>query len=123
MAPVWKRVGEWSRRYTEARMTEPAKKRGVPLRHWWGVRFPGHLWLGVGVPLVLVIIGAVSLPVLHEDWMRGNEREACLALEALAVAEANFESNDRNGNKVKDYWTGNVTGLWIEVSHGRQWKA
>ena len=99
---MWKRVGKWGRRYTEVRVTDPKKKR----------RIPRHLWWGVGIPLILVVVATFRGPALHEDWMRGNEWSASAALKTLATAEANFRSNDRDGNKVNDYWTADVTGLW-----------
>ena len=83
-------------------MTEPEKKR----------RIPRHLWWGVGIPLVLLVIGAFRVPELHRQVMLDNQRAAYAALESIATAEANYRSNDRDGNKVNDYWTGDVAGLW-----------
>ena len=85
-------------------VTEPEKKR----------RIPRHLWWGVGVPLVLVIVGVFRLPELHRQWMAGNEDEATAALMTLAFEEADFHSYDRNTNRVDDYWTADVAGLWPE---------
>ena len=83
-------------------MDSPVKKR----------RLPRHLWWGVGIPLVLVVIGAFRVPDLHRKWMSWNEREVITALNSLAVAEADFRANDRDGNRVQDYWTADVAGLW-----------
>ena len=34
------------------------------------------------------------------------------SLKTLATAEADFRSNDRDGNKISDYWTASVAGLY-----------
>src|ERR1043166_7178419 len=40
-----------------------------------------------------------------------NERSASVALRTVATAEADFQSNDRDGNKKNDFWVGDVAGL------------
>jgi hypothetical protein len=56
---------------------------------------------------LLVIAGlAVSKATLAR-----NERRAVEALKRLAVAEADFRANDRDGNRIQDFWTGDVAGL------------
>lgn len=41
-----------------------------------------------------------------------NEQEAARAIKLLTVAEVEFRSNDRDENKINDFWTGDVTGLY-----------
>ena len=100
------RVGPWNRGYTLACVTEPEKKR----------RIPRHLWWGVWVPLLLVVIAALLGPNLYRDWQTRfrfkNERMASRVLRMLATAEEDFREFDRDGNGVLDYWTGDVAGLW-----------
>lgn len=40
-----------------------------------------------------------------------NERRAFVVMKTLASGEADFRHNDRDGNKIKDYWVGDVSGL------------
>jgi predicted Ser/Thr protein kinase len=42
-----------------------------------------------------------------------HEQRACAALLAIAAAEEEFRTRDRDGNGVKDYWTGDLEGLRI----------
>ena len=46
-----------------------------------------------------------------------NERAASAALKTLASAEADFRANDRDGNRIQDFWTGDVASLadWKEI--------
>jgi hypothetical protein len=49
----------------------------------------------------------------HQDVDRAdNERAASRALKSITSAEAEFRANDRDGNQVNDYWTGDVAGLY-----------
>jgi len=41
-----------------------------------------------------------------------NERNASASLKTIASAEADFRANDRDGNRVNDFWTGDVAGLY-----------
>jgi hypothetical protein len=41
-----------------------------------------------------------------------NRRNASASLKTICAAEADFRSNDRDGNKVNDYWVGDVSGLY-----------
>lgn len=42
----------------------------------------------------------------------GNERNASAHLKVFASAEADFRANDRDGNRVNDFWTADVSGLY-----------
>ena len=84
-------------------MTEPEKKRPK---------------LGDVLVLVCLVGGVVVLGLLGASWVDRkssipkNERKASTALKMLATAEADYRANDRDGNKVQDYWTADVAGLW-----------
>lgn len=47
-----------------------------------------------------------------------NERNASASLKTLATAQADFRANDRDNNKINDYWTGDVSGLYTLVPAG-----
>jgi len=71
---------------------------------------------------VAIAVGCISVivtlrPTIHG---RGCERNASASLKTLATAEADFRANDRDGNGVNDYGTGDVYGLYglIPVTAG-----
>src|ERR1044071_8976237 len=61
---------------------------------------------------IIAIIAAIAIPGLLSSQRASNERNASTSLKTLTSAEADFRSNDRDGNKVNDFWTGNVAGLY-----------
>ena len=65
----------------------------------------------------MVVAGLVSLAILynfnHRPRMEDNERGASTAIKTLAIAEADYRTNERDGNGIKDYWTGDVAGLYV----------
>ncbi|HEX7901353.1 MAG TPA: DUF2950 family protein [Planctomycetota bacterium] len=76
--------------------------RRVPLRFW--------------IYAVAVVVGLgllwPSYAHLFESQITKNEREVCRALKLLADAQADFRGNDRDGNKIQDFWTADVAGLF-----------
>lgn len=42
----------------------------------------------------------------------GAERNAATSLKTLATAQTDFRSNDRDGNRINDFWVGDVAGLY-----------
>jgi hypothetical protein len=48
-----------------------------------------------------------------------NEQAAVQALKSIAAAEADFRINDRDGNHVHDFWTGDVSGLFSLPANNR----
>ena len=38
--------------------------------------------------------------------------KTALSLHTLAMAEADYRVNDRDNNRIKDYWTADITGLY-----------
>ena len=61
---------------------------------------------------IIAIIAAIAIPGLLSSSRASNERNASSSLKTFATAEADFFSNDRDGNRVSDYWTANVAGLY-----------
>jgi prepilin-type N-terminal cleavage/methylation domain-containing protein len=61
---------------------------------------------------IIAIIAAIAIPGLLQSQRASNERNASTSLKTLASAEADFRANDRDGNGVGDFWTGDVKGLY-----------
>ena len=80
----------------------------LPKRRVW---LPSPMLL-VTVGILVVLVGAILIPGLFAANHRENEWNASSTLKALVAAETDFRTNDRDGNKVKDYWTGDVSGLY-----------
>ena len=59
--------------------------------------------------------GQLRFFVLSQDarpgYLRTNEMSASGGLKLLSTMEADLRSNDRDGNGVNDFWTGDVAGL------------
>jgi prepilin-type N-terminal cleavage/methylation domain-containing protein len=68
------------------------------------------------VIVVIAIIAAIAVPGLISSQRSSQERNASTSLKTLCVAEADFRSNDRDANKVSDYWTADVKGLYTMTS-------
>src|SRR5688500_17803531 len=67
---------------------------------------------------VCALVAALALPGLLSSQRASNERGASAALKTLASAQADFRENDRDGNKVQDFWTRDVAGLYGVVPAG-----
>jgi prepilin-type N-terminal cleavage/methylation domain-containing protein len=67
---------------------------------------------------LLVVIAVIALcallviPGLISSKRASNERHASTSLKTLTSAEADFRANDRDWNRVNDFWTGDVKGLY-----------
>ena len=60
---------------------------------------------------IIAIIAAIAIPGLLQSQRAANERNASASLKTIATAEADFRSNDRDGNRVNDFWTLTLSGL------------
>src|SRR6185503_5733204 len=65
---------------------------------------------------IIAIIASIAIPSLLASQRSSNERNAATSLKALASAEADFRENDRDWNRVNDFWTANVAGLYTMTS-------
>jgi len=65
---------------------------------------------------IILILCAIAVPGFLSSQRASNERNAAMALKTLSAAEADFRSNDRDGNHVNDFWTGDVKGLYTMTS-------
>jgi len=74
------------------------------------------LWLPSTALLVFIgvvaLIAILLIPGLHSASKASNERQAAAMLKAITSAEADFRENDRDHNKVRDFWTGDGSGLY-----------
>jgi prepilin-type N-terminal cleavage/methylation domain-containing protein len=65
---------------------------------------------------VIAVIAAIAIPGLISSQRSSYERGASTSMKTIAVAEADFKVNDRDGNHVADYWTADVKGLYTLTS-------
>ena len=61
---------------------------------------------------IIAVIAAIAIPGLLAAQRSSNERNASTSLKTLTTAEADFRSNDRDGNRVTDFWTADVYALF-----------
>lgn len=54
--------------------------------------------------------------------MSTNERRASASLKTIASAQADFRGNDRDGNKIQDFWAGDIAGLYALKADGERIK-
>jgi hypothetical protein len=88
-----------------------------------------------GILLGLGILALLALPFLepwhacgrHAAWTttaltrgscRSGQRSAAASLKTLATAQADFRSNDRDGNGVHDFWRKDAAGLYVLAPKG-----
>ena len=64
----------------------------------------------------VAVVAAILVPGMVSSRRASNERQASTSLRTLASAEADFRANDRDGNRVYDFWTGDVKGLFTMTS-------
>jgi len=73
------------------------------------------IWLPSRDFLIFVAIGivlaAMAVPGYLSSCRASRERHASTRLKDICNAEADFRANDRDENKIQDYWTGDVSGL------------
>jgi len=77
-------------------------------RPHWFIRYTSP-WLVFVPPIALYVI--LALPGWKAGWIAQNDRAAWIALRTIATAESVFRSDDLDGNKIQDYWTGDVESL------------
>src|SRR5215470_12680160 len=61
---------------------------------------------------IIAIIAAIAIPGLLASQRASNERNASASMKTLATANADFRSNDRDGNHVNDFWVYDVAGFY-----------
>ena len=61
---------------------------------------------------VIAIIAALAIPALLSAQMAANEKNAHASLKTIITAQIEFRNNDRDGNRIPDFWTGDISGLY-----------
>lgn len=61
---------------------------------------------------IIAIVAAIALPNLLSAQLSSNERSASTGMRSLCTSEFDFRSNDRDNNRLQDFWTGDVSGLY-----------
>jgi len=61
---------------------------------------------------IIAVIAAIAIPGLLAAQRSSNERNASTSLKTITTAEADFRSNDRDGNRAMDFWTADVYALF-----------
>lgn len=69
----------------------------------------GRFFIGLGV--VTSLVALLAAPSWFQERRGSNQRAALGYLKTIACAEADYRGNDRDGNGVQDFWTGDVAGL------------
>ena len=64
---------------------------------------------------IIAVIAAIAIPGLVSAQRAANERNASASLKTITTANHDFRSNDRDGNRFVDFWTGDVAGLSLIV--------
>ncbi len=65
---------------------------------------------------IIAVLASIAIPSMLNSTRAANERNASTSLRTLMAAEVDFRTGDRDGNKVRDYWTGDVAGLYSMTS-------
>lgn len=76
----------------------------------------GAILMGV----IVVVGGWIFSPGTLASGRASNTRNPTASLVTIATAEEDFRSNDRNGNGRKDYWVGDVAGLYTLLHDNSQ---
>jgi prepilin-type N-terminal cleavage/methylation domain-containing protein len=61
---------------------------------------------------IIAVIAAIAIPGLLAAQRSSNERNASTSLKTVTTAQADFRSNDRDGNRTSDFWTADVYALY-----------
>ena len=61
---------------------------------------------------IIAVIAAIAIPGLLAAQRSSNERNASTSLKTVTTAQADFRSNDRDGNRSMDFWTADVYALY-----------
>jgi hypothetical protein len=68
-------------------------------------------WL-LSITLGASVVGWLCYQSIHKSHVAENEMRSASVLKRLCDAEADFRENDRDGNGVHDFWTGDIAGLY-----------
>ena len=80
----------------------------------------GAILLVMGAIFLLFCIVSILTVEFSGSQRASNVRSTSASLKTLATAEADFRANDRDGNRVQDFWTGDVSQLYGLTSTAMQ---
>jgi len=61
---------------------------------------------------IIATLAAIAIPALLASQRTSNERNASASLKTITTAEADFRVNDKDGNRINDFWTSDVFALY-----------
>jgi len=61
---------------------------------------------------IIAIIAAIAIPGLLAAQRSANQRNASASLKTIPTAEADFRSNDRDGDRLNNFWVSSLYGLY-----------
>ncbi len=62
--------------------------------------------------VIVAIVAVIAIPGLRRSRAISNYGNAEAFLKTIAIAEWDFRANDRDGDRVQNFWTGDVAGLY-----------
>lgn len=62
--------------------------------------------------LALGVVGWLAYELFNTPSMPSHPRSSAMSLMTIATAQADFRSNDRDGNGKNDFWRGDIAGLY-----------
>jgi hypothetical protein len=68
--------------------------------------------LVIGVIGIVAVVAAIAIPGLLSAQRASNERNASASLKTLSSAEADFRSNDRDGDRTNNFWVRDAYSLF-----------
>jgi hypothetical protein len=77
---------------------------------------PSLLWLVLGALVLLALVALLPGALLSRN--HSAERPASSALKTLTSAQADFRANDRDGDKVSQFWRADIAGLYALAPGG-----
>ncbi len=76
-------------------------------------RFPvWEVFILLIILLFVAVVATIAIPLFHLSGRASNDRSVQSSLKTLACAELDFRANDRDGDRVQNFWTGDVAGLY-----------
>jgi prepilin-type N-terminal cleavage/methylation domain-containing protein len=77
---------------------------------------PGFTLLELIIVIAMIaVISSIAIPGLVSAQRAANERNASTSLKTIVTANHDFRANDRDGNRLVDFWTGDLAGLCLIV--------
>jgi len=64
------------------------------------------------VMAMIAVLVAIAIPGLLAAQRSSNERSGSAGLKVIATAEMDFRSNDRDNNRIRDFWTLDLFALY-----------